>query len=310
MLMTLQQLEYIIAVARFKHFAKAADYCEVTQPTLSAMVQKLEDEIGLRIFDRRRQPIEPTPAGRAVIAQALRVTDEARRLRSIADEEKESYTGLFRVGVLPTIAPYLVPRFFPQLMKQHPEMDVRLTEMRTDEMMEAIRRGDLDAGIFARLQGIEGMTLDTLFYEQFFAYVAEGDALFDNSSIRTADLSGEYLWLLDDGHCFADQLVQFCHLKAANRSKQSYNLGSIETFMRIVESGKGVTFIPELATLQLNEAQRRLVRPFALPVPTREIVMMTPPDFIRRKLLQMLIEAIRSSVPKEMLYLRKTQQSV
>lgn len=308
--MTLQQLEYVMAVYRFKHFARAAEYCEVTQPTLSSMIQKLEDELGVRIFDRKHQPIEPTKAGRGIIEQAWKVLVRARKLRETAEEEKQSLTGTFSIGVLPTVAPYLIPRFFPQLMNDYPEMDIRITEMRTADMKVAIANGDLDAGILARVEGLENMDCHTLFYEQFYAYVAEGDALFGNSSIKTSDLAGEYLWLLDEGHCFRDQLVKFCQLKSAIRSKKSYNLGSIETFMRIVESGKGVTFIPELAMLQLSDAQRRLVKPFALPVPTREIVMMTAPGFIRTTLLQLLIDDIRASVPEEMLKLRHTQQGV
>lgn len=308
--MTLQQLEYIIAVDQWKHFAKAADYCEVTQPTLSAMIQKLEDELGIKVFDRSRQPIEPTQAGREIIAQAKRVMTEARRLRALAEEEKQSVTGVFNLGVLPTIAPYLMPRFFPQLMRQHPEMDIRVVEMKTADMKRALQRGELDAAILARVDGLEKMTCETLFYEQFFAYVAKGDALFNNTSIRTADLSGEFLWLLDEGHCFSDQLVKYCQLKAARHSKRSYRLGSIETFMRIVEGGKGVTFIPELATYQLVESQKALVKPFALPVPTREIVMMTTSGFIRKHLLAILVDAIRRSVPLSMLTLRTTQQTV
>lgn len=308
--MTLQQLEYIVAVYRFKHFAKAAEHCEVTQPTLSSMVQKLEDELGIKIFDRKRQPIEPTKAGRGIIEQAWKVLVRARKLKETVEEAKQSLLGAFNIGVLPTVAPYLVPRFFPQLMNAHPEMDIRVTEMKTEDMKAAIMRGDLDAGILARVDGLDDMDCETLFYEQFFAYVAEGDPLFGNSSIKTTDLSGEYLWLLDEGHCFRDQLVKFCDLKSASRSKRSYNLGSIETFMRIVEGGKGVTFIPELATLQLTDCQRRLVKPFALPIPTREVVMMTAPNFIRTTLRQLIVDDIRASVPPEMLRLRKTQMGV
>lgn len=308
--MTLQQLEYVLAVYRFKHFAKAADHCDVTQPTLSSMIQKLEDELGMKIFDRRRQPIQPTKAGMAVIEQAWKVLQRARRLRETVEEEKQSLTGTFNVGVLPTIAPYLVPRFFPQLMNAHPEMDVRIIEMKTEEMKRALARGDVDAGILARVEGLEGMDGRTLFYEQFYAYVAEGDPLFDRQAIKPADLTGEFLWLLDEGHCFRDQLVKFCQLKAAIRSKKSYSLGSIETFMRIVENGKGLTFIPELAIPQLSDDQRRLVRSFALPVPTREIVMLTMPGFIRATLLDMLVEHIRKSVPAAMLKPRQLQQAV
>lgn len=297
--MTLQQLEYIMAVYRLRHFAKAADYCDVTQPTLSSMIQKLEDELGVKIFDRKRQPIQPTKAGMKVIEEAWKVLSRAKKLRQTVEEEKQTLTGTFEVGVLPTIAPYLIPHFFPQLMNEHPEMDVRITEMKTEDMCRAVRRGDIDAGILARVGGLEGMDYTPLYHEQFLAYVAENDPLFSKEFIRPSDLSGEYLWLLDEGHCFRDQLVKFCHLKSAARSKKSYNLGSIETFMRIVENGKGVTFIPQLALSQLTDGQKRLVRPFAHPVPSREIILMTSPSFIRRTLLGMFSGWIKDSLPEE-----------
>ncbi|WP_424036008.1 hydrogen peroxide-inducible genes activator [Prevotella melaninogenica] len=297
--MTLQQLEYVMAVYRLKHFAKAADDCSVTQPTLSSMIQKLEDELGVKIFDRKRQPIQPTQAGMKVVEEAWRVLNRAKKLKQIIDEERQVLTGTFEVGVLPTIAPYLIPRFFPQLMNEHPEMDVRITEMKTEDMRRALRRGDIDAGILARVDGLEEMSCTSLYREQFFGYVAEGDPLFEKEFIRPADLSGEYLWLLDEGHCFRDQLVKFCQLKSAALSKKSYNLGSIETFMRIVENGKGVTFIPQLALSQLTKEQHRLVRPFAHPVPSREIILMTSPNFIRHTLLHMLAERIKDSLPDD-----------
>lgn len=304
--MTLQQLEYVMAVYRLRHFAKAADYCNVTQPTLSSMIQKLEDELGVRIFDRKRQPILPTKAGMKVIEQAWKVLLRARKLQQMVEEEKQTLAGTFYIGVLPTIAPYLIPRFFPQLMKEFPEMDVRIREMKTEDMKRAIRHGDLDAGILARVEGWEDMECHTLYYEQFYAYVAEGEPLYVKDYVRPADLSGEYLWLLDEGHCFRDQLVKFCQLKAAAKSKLSYRLGSIETFMRIVEQGKGVTFIPQLAIPQLSGEQQRLVRPFAHPVPTREIVMAVSPGFVRHRMLQTVLERIRECLPEDML---KAQQS-
>ena len=167
--MTLQQLEYIMAVYRLRHFAKAADYCDVTQPTLSSMIQKLEDELGVKIFDRKRQPIQPTKAGMKVIEEAWKVLSRAKKLRQTVEEEKQTLTGTFEVGVLPTIAPYLIPHFFPQLMNEHPEMDVRITEMKTEDMCRAVRRGDIDAGILARVGGLEGMDCTPLYHEQFLA---------------------------------------------------------------------------------------------------------------------------------------------
>lgn len=308
--MTLQQLEYVVAVYRFKHFAKAAEYCDVTQPTLSFMIQKLEDELGVKIFDRKKNPIKTTAIGMEIIEQAWNVLTNARKLKEIAEEDSQSLISTFNVGVLPTIAPYLIPRFFPQFMNNHPDMDIRITEMQTEDMRKALIHGDIDAGILAKVEGLENFDTETLFYEQFYAYVAKGDKLYSHSTIRIADLAGEYLWLLDEGHCFRDQLVKYCQLKAASRSRKAYSLGSIETFMRIVENGKGVTFIPELALLQLNNEQKQLVKPFALPVPTREIVMVTDKNFIRQTLRQLLVDEIRQSVPPEMLKLRLTQQQV
>ena len=308
--MTLQQLEYILAVNQFRHFAKAAEYCRVTQPTLSAMIQKLEEELDTRIFDRSQQPVCPTPVGIHIIEQAQNILVQANRIKNIIEEEKHSLTGTFKLGILPTVAPYLLPRFFPQLMKKYPDLDIRVVEMKTNDIKKALQTGEIDAGIVASLAGMEELQETPLFYEQFFAYVSREDALFNNEVIRTSDLNGEQLWLLDEGHCFRDQLVRFCQMKSARASQLAYHLGSMETFMRMVESGKGVTFIPELAVLQLGDAQKELVRSFAIPCPTRQVVLLTNKNFIRHTLLEVLVKEIKLSVPKEMLSLKATQAVV
>ena len=308
--MTLQQLEYILAVNQFRHFAKAAEYCRVTQPTLSAMIQKLEEELDTRIFDRSQQPVCPTPVGIHIIEQAQNILVQANRIKNIIEEEKHSLTGTFKLGILPTVAPYLLPRFFPQLMKKYPDLDIRVIEMKTNDIKKALQTGEIDAGIVASLAGMEELQQTPLFYEQFFVYVSRKDILFNSEVIRTSDLNGEQLWLLDEGHCFRDQLVRFCQMKSARASQLAYHLGSMETFMRMVESGKGVTFIPELAVLQLGDIQKELVRPFAIPCPTRQIVMLTNKNFIRHTLLEALTKEIKSSIPKEMLSLKATQAVV
>ena len=308
--MTLQQLEYILAVNQFRHFAKAAEYCRVTQPTLSAMIQKLEEELDTRIFDRSQQPVCPTPVGILIIEQAQKILVQANRIKNIIEEEKHSLTGTFKLGILPTVAPYLLPRFFPQLMKKYPDLDIRVIEMKTNDIKKALQTGEIDAGIVASLAGMEELQQTPLFYEQFFVYVSRKDILFNSEVIRTSDLNGEQLWLLDEGHCFRDQLMRFCQMKSARASQLAYHLGSMETFMRIVESGKGVTFIPELAVLQLGDIQKELVRPFAIPCPTRQIVMLTNKNFIRHTLLEALTKEIKSSIPKEMLSLKATQAIV
>ena len=308
--MTLQQLEYILAVNQFRHFAKAAEYCRVTQPTLSAMIQKLEEELDTRIFDRSQQPVCPTPVGIHIIEQAQNILAQANRIKNIIEEEKHSLTGTFKLGIIPTVAPYLLPRFFPQLMKKYPDLDIRVVEMKTNDIKKALQTGEIDAGIVASLAGMEELQQTPLFYEQCFAYVSREDALFNNEVIRTSDLNGEQLWLLDEGHCFRDQLVRFCQMKSARASQLAYHLGSMETFMRMVESGKGVTFIPELAVLQLGDAQKELVRSFAIPCPTRQVVLLTNKNFIRHTLLEVLVKEIKLSVPKEMLSLKATQAVV
>lgn len=305
--MTIQQLEYILAVDQFRHFARAAEHCRVTQPTLSAMIQKLEEELGVKLFDRSMTPVCPTAVGAKVIQQARTVLSEASHVKEIISEEQHSLSGTFRLAVLPTIAPYLLPRFFPQLMEKYPDLDIRVTEMKTQDIRHALLNGEVDAAVIASLLEDSSLSEEALFYEQFYGYVSKKEALFKHDVIRTSDITGERLWLLDEGHCFRDQLVRFCQMEAVKLNQMAYRLGSMETFMHMVESGKGITFIPELAVAQLSENQKELVRPFAIPRPTRQIVLTTNKDFIRGSLLQVLKEEIRASVPKEMLSLQPMQ---
>ena len=309
--MTLQQLEYILAVERYRHFGRAAEACNVTQPTLSAMIGKLEEELNAKLFDRNRQPICPTPVGEQVLRQAKEVLAQADSIKDIVEEEKHSLNGTFRVGILPTIAPYLLPRFFPQLMKKYPTLDIRVREMKTHEIKEALLQGDIDAGILAQIEGLEEYEQTHLFYEKYEGYVSREDALFAKETLRTSDVaSSRDLWLLDEGHCFRDQMVRFCQMKSSQTSQLAYNLGSMETFMRMVESGKGITFIPELAVMQLSGEQKELVRPFAIPQPARKIVVLTDKRFIRHSLIDVLQTEIQASIPKSMLKLKPTQVAI
>ena len=303
-------MEYIVAVYRTRHFVKAAEACGVTQPTLSAMIQKLEAELDVKLFERSSQQVMPTAIGKVVVEQAWKVLNRARKLKDIVAEEKKSLTGTFRLGILPTIAPYLLPRFFPRLMRENSSLEIRVVEMKTAYIRRAIDRGEIDAAVMVDTGDLDDYALTTLFYEQFLAYVSPSDQLSAKKSIKTSDLSNELLWLLDEGHCFRDQLVKYCQLKAAKTSQSAYSLGSIETFMRIVENGQGVTFIPELATMQLTPTQKELVRPFAIPIPTREVVMATSKAFVRQSLLNMIVGQIRNSVPEKMLKLNNTEQRI
>ena len=275
------------------------------------MIGKLEEEIGAKLFDRNRQPIVPTIVGERVINRAREVLDQADTIKDIVLEEKQSLGGMFRIGILPTIAPYLLPRFFPQMMKKYPMLDIRVREMKTHEIKEALIQGDIEAGILANIEGLEDYEQTALFYEKYIGYVARTDALFKKEVIRTSDVAASReLWLLDEGHCFRDQMVRFCQMKSSQTSQLAYNLGSMETFMRMVESGMGITFIPELAEMQLSDQQRELVRPFAIPVPTRQLLLITRRDFIRQTLLDVIVKEIQASIPKEMLKLKAGQSLV
>lgn len=308
--MTIQQLEYILAVNNYRHFAKAAEYCRVTQPTLSMMIQKLEDELGAKLFDRSVQPVKPTAAGRKVIEQARLVLHQASLIKDIVKEEEQSLQGSFKLAVLPTIAPYLLPRFLQHLAEQHKELDIRILEMQTAPTLAALQNGEIDAAIIANEPQESNLEGTLLFYEEFFCYVSKTEAVFKKTLIRTADISDERLWLLDEGHCFRDQLMRFCQREQVKLHQAAYHLGSLETFMHMVESGYGMTFIPELATLQLCPEQKELVRAFAIPRPTREIYFVTRKDFVRYALSKLLIEHIKESVPKEMLRLRAGEKLV
>ncbi len=300
--MTLQQLDYILALDRFRHFGKAAAYCNITQPTLSAMVHKLEEELGVKLFDRNRSPVVPTLIGKKVLAQAARIMAETRRVTDIIREEVAATAGSIHIAVLPTIAPYLLPRFLPAFKEAYPETDIRMVELQTHIALEWLSEGKTDAAILATAVEEEMWVAHTLYYEPFNVYVAAGEPLASREVIRTSDLVNEKdLFLLDEGHCFRDQLYKYCQWDSVKRNQAVYRLGSLETFMRMVEAGTGITFIPELAVLQLDERQKALVRPFAVPRPARRISLVTRKDYIRHSLLERIVENIRDCVPEKLL---------
>ena len=308
--MTLQQLEYILAVDQHRHFTKAAEQCFVTQPTLSAMIQKLEEELDVKIFDRTRQPIAPTPIGVHILQQAKEILVQVDNMKQIIQEQKEEVGGSFHIGVLPTIAPYLLPRFFQDMVKKYPKLNITVSEMKTPDIKRALLTGEIDAGILAELNDMEMYNHTHLFYEEFYAYVAREEELSAKSTIKSSELKGEMLWLLDEGHCFRDQMVRFCHINPERKDNLTYQLGSMETFMRMVERGEGITFVPELALDQMSDLQKQLVRPFAIPQPARKIVVLTDKRFIRHSLIDVLQTEIQASIPKSMLKLKPTQVAI
>lgn len=300
--MNIQQLEYIIAIDTYRHFAKAADACFVTQPTMSMMVQKLEEELGVKIFDRSKQPVVPTETGKQVIAQARRALSEIKELKEIVNSEKGLVTGSLKLGIIPTLAPYLLPLFLDNFRKHYPQVKIKITEMVTEAIVEDLKTGKLDAGLLVTPLIDNKIKEYPLFYERFFAYVSIGEPSYDKKYILPSDINPNHLWLLEEGHCFRSQILRLCELKrnSDTGSNLEYEAGSIETLMRIIESSGGITIIPELATKNLTETQMNHVRPFESPVPLREVSLVSHREFVKQRLLDALREEITQVIPAEL----------
>lgn len=307
--MNLQQLEYISALNKYRHFGRAADSCQVSQPTLSTMIQKLEEELGVKLFERSRAAVIPTSIGVRIIEQAEQIIHQAMKLEEIAQNESASVAGSVNISVIPTIAPYLIPLITPIIAEKLPDLRINIYEHVTSASLTALREHSIDIAIVAENEETRKMKLTPLYYEEFYVYVSRSEALFTEKNIKSSQIQPERLWLLDEGHCFRDQLLRFCQLKQQNGSKHNYHNGSLQTFMHMVERGNGITFIPELALDYIKaETSQELLRPFAIPRPCRQVVLCTMEDYARTTLVEALAEIIRSAVPEAMLRLKATQQ--
>ncbi len=297
--MTLQQLEYIVALAHQRHFVKAAEQCNVTQPTLSAMILKLEEELGVTLFDRSKHPVEPSPIGQAVIGQAQVILNNIAGLHEIISQEKESLSGELRLAIIPTISPYLVPDFLHHFRTRYPAVQLHVHEMRTPVIIGQLRRAETDLAILATpLPETDFLTIP-LYYEKFAAYVSPQEAIYKKESLSASDMPLEHLWVLQEGHCIRNQVFNFCHEKAL--TQQAYEAGSIDTLVKIVDRNGGYTVIPELHIGLLSEEQRRNVRPITDPPAVREISIVIRHDFIRERMLNAVADTVKSIIPQEML---------
>lgn len=305
--MHLQQLEYILALNQFRHFGRAAEHCAVSQPTLSTMIQRLEEELGVKLFDRSHQPIIPTPIGKKVLDQAAIILRQAAVLGEIIKNEEESLSGAITLAILPTVAPYLLPHIVPKLDKLLPDLNITFVELMTSECLERLQSGQIDMAIMATEVTQKEITTLPLYYEEFYGYVSTSEPQYQDKSIRSSEVDASRLWLLDEGHCFRDQLLKFCQLRRHTVCKNRYVQGNLATFMHMVERGNGMTFIPELSLDTINPEHRSLVKPFAIPRPTRLVSLSARQDFARMNLRDSLASIIRSAVPSHMLKLQPGQ---
>ncbi len=303
-MITHTQLEYLVAVDRHGSFSEAAVRCFVTQPTLSMQIQKMEAELGVSLFDRRRKPVQATPIGKAVIDRAYRTLRELKGILEMVREQQETASGELRVGIIPTLGPYLLPRFIPDLLAKHPQVRLTIQELLTADMVESLRRDQLDVGLAATPLEEKGLREIPLFYEPFYGYVSAGHRLADRKHLATEDLAPDEMLLLDSGHCLHGQVYQLCTGRLDGSDKGSARLkfvgGSLEGLMRIVESGHGVTLLPELAAMSLPPLCRGLLRPLESPVPVREVSLITHGNGVKTRLLEILRQSILKGVPHGM----------
>ena len=299
--MTFIQLEYIVAVDTYRHFATAAGHCFVTQPTLSMQVQKLEEELGLKIFDRSKQPVIPTEAGRDIIEQARKILGEKGIIQEIVQAKKGELTGELRIGIIPTLAPYLLPLFVQGFASKYPQIKLIVNELTTELVVARLREGRIDVGILVTPLQENGIREHVLFYEELLVYISRKNAAYKKTYMLTQDIDPNKLWLLEEGHCFRSQIVRLCELRKASKegSHFDYEAGSLETLRRMVELNDGITILPELATMDLTAKQMQLVRHFKRPAPMREVSLIVHRDFAKQRLVQALREEIIKSVPEK-----------
>lgn len=298
--MNLQQLQYVLAIDEHRHFQKAAEACFVTPATLSIMLKRLESELGITIFDRSKQPVLPTNMGEIVIRHARNilsnVTAMQQEIKFSANDK--AISGALRIGVIPTVAPYLLHLFVSKLLAQYPNLSVQIKEMRTEVILEQLRKGTIDVGILALMDNWEEFKFRKLFDERLLVFVSESEPKLNHQYLATTEIDVERLWLLEEDHCLRSQVMHLCSLKkkAKEQTRLQFDAGSIESLMNIVEANNGITVIPELALINLSAQRKRQVCNFAQPEPLREIGMLTYRHFVKENLLDILEQNIQQAV--------------
>lgn len=291
--MTLTQYQYIVAVDIYKSFAKAAEHCFVTQPTLSMQIQKVEEELGILIFDRSKKPIQLTEIGQKIVAQAKNIVNEADRIQDIVEQQKGFIGGEFRLGIIPTIMPTLLPMFLTNFIKKYPKVKLIIEELNTEEIIIKLKNGHLDAAIAATPLNEEKIKEVVLYFEPFVAYIPENHQHFEKKEIEISDLNLDEILLLQDGHCFRDGILNLC--KSAHKNDSNHfqlESGSFETLIKLADEGLGITLLPYLHTLDLNEKNQLKLKHFSEPKPAREVSLIYP----KSELKIQIIDALRSTI--------------
>ncbi|MDR2425262.1 MAG: hydrogen peroxide-inducible genes activator [Prevotellaceae bacterium] len=300
--MNIQQIEYIIAVDNFRHFARAAENCCVTQPTLSMMIQKLEDELEVKIFDRSKHPVAPTSVGERIIVQARVLLQQFDMLKEIASDEQNTVKGSFRLGIIPTVASYLVPVLLQKYCNDCGGIDLTLKESTTNNLINEILTGKLDGGILAGPLNHPELAEIPLYYEKFYAYVSPSDEAYAEKEIDLDSIDVNRIWLLENEHCLRKQIEYLCRMKErkTDSSGLKYESGSIETLIHVVDYNSGITIIPEMHAISLDEERQEHLRTLKNSLAVREINLATSGNYVRKALLNVILNIVRNSIPKSM----------
>ncbi len=293
--MNIQQLEYIIALDRYKNFTKASESCFITQATMSTMIRRLEDELDVTLFDRKANPILTTDIGREVIEEAEKALAHIKKISLAGKEDNGVFEGKVKIGVIPTVANSLLPLILKPLMEDYPKLEIGITEITTENMLEKLKNNVLDFGIISTPIDAKGYDTEILYYEPLKVY---GKVRSNKKYLLTSELSKETHWLLEDGHCIRDQIMNYCSLQNKNNqlSNLKFQSHSFETLLNMVDSFGGLTIIPELYVQTLSESQRSKILEFESPVPVREVSMISYRTDVKAKLGKALTEKIRKWV--------------
>jgi LysR family hydrogen peroxide-inducible transcriptional activator len=268
-------------------------------------LQKLEEELGVKIFDRTKQPVIPTEIGLAIIAQARTVLKEAGMIHQLVNDQKNIMSGELRIGIIPTLAPYLLPTLFKHMRSKYPQLNLIVKETITEEIIQELKQNRLDCALVVTPLKDAAIREDALFYEELFVYVSRKNALYDKKYVLAQDIDPGELWLLEEGHCFRSQILNLCELRKSGDLHFKYETGNIESLRRMVDKSHGITILPELAVMEFSKPQLKLVKKLKEPSPVREVSLATHRDHIKTKLIQTLKDEVLSIIPDRMKELRR-----
>lgn len=295
--MTIVQLEYLLAVANCGSFSLASEHCFVTQPSLSMQIKNLEEELGVILLDRSKKPVIATEAGVVVINNAKEAIRAYNYIKESVNELKGEVSGTLRLGVIPTIAPYLLHRFIPDFIKRYPKVELQIREMMTRDIVVALNKDALDVAIIAGGTCNERVAEQELFNDPFYAYVSPANPLFERSNIRIEDIDMKDLLLLSDGHCLRDQILELCQSRNSSRhNPYLFESGSLDTLMRIVDNTNGITIIPKMATEYVSPARSAQLKTLAKGATSRKIAIAVRRTYVKSSLIAALKESIMSVV--------------